>query len=259
MDIIQAVFLALVQGITEFLPISSSAHLVLAPLLFGWSGSMAFDVVVHAGTLCAVVFHYRRPLLLALRRADESALPGVSGRNLLSCMAAGSLPILAAGFLLYDLVNLHLRVPLLIALATVVFAIFLWLADRVKECGAALSPVIALWIGLGQVLALIPGVSRSGITITVARLFGLSRRAAADFSFVLAIPVILAATAYEVFALYRTPATVALDVLVTGFVVAAGFALATIRLFVRFVERIGLLPFVIYRLLIGGILLSIYL
>ncbi len=259
MDILQSAFLALVQGITEFLPISSSAHLILAPELLGWSGSLTFDVVAHGGTLCAVALHYRRPLALALRASDDIALGGIRGKDLLWHMVIGSLPILAAGFFLYGFVDLRLRSPLLIAGTTIFFALLLWLADRTRRRPRALGPMVALWVGLAQVLALIPGVSRAGITLTAARFLGVSRSDAANFSFLLALPVIAAATAYEAFVLFDGYEDVALDALLTGFVVAAVFALMTIRLFLRFVETVGLLPFVIYRVIVGCVLLFIYL
>ena len=259
MDVIQAIFLALVQGITEFLPISSSAHLVLIPHLFDWKSSLAFDVVLHGGTLFAVVFHYRKPLALALHASSDKALVGIEGGRLLRCMVIGSLPILAAGFFLHDLVELYLRSPLMVAGMTIIFALLLWLADAIGRRQCSLSPMVALWVGLAQVLALVPGVSRAGITLTAARFLGLSRRDAADFSFLLAIPAIAAATIYEVFLIADSYERVSLDAMIAGFVVSAVFALVTIRLFLRFVEAIGLLPFVIYRIAIGGVLLFIYL
>lgn len=258
MDIIQAAFLALLQGITEFLPISSSAHLVLVPELLGWNSSLTFDVVVHGGTLFAVVLHYRKPLTLALCASDDVALAGIKGKDLLWYMVIGSLPVLVVGFFLYSLVELYLRSPLLIAGTTILFALLLWFADASSRRIRALGPMVALWVGLAQILALIPGVSRTGITLTAARFLGLSRRDAVNFSFLLAVPVIVAATAYEMLNVFDSYQYVALDVLLIGFVVAAVFALITIRLFIRFVEAVGLLVFVVYRVILGSVLFLIY-
>ena len=143
---------------------------------------------------------------------------------------------------------------------TILFALFLWFADVVNSWEDKLTLKIAIWVGLGQALALVPGVSRAGITITMGRLLGLSYRSAADFAFLLAIPAILAATLYELYVFYSSPhPEVAVEVLIVGFSVSAIFAFFSIDLFLRFVERVGLLPFVIYRIVLGGVILAIYL
>ena len=262
MDNLHGIFLALLQGVTEFLPVSSSAHLVLAHEALGLRGdSLAFDVTVHAGTLSAVIWHYRSQLaalLLACKPrasgyASGYALGGGEDRRLLAALAVASLPVLAVGFAFETAIEEYLRAPPVIAAATVVFALALWFADarrsgHVRE----ITWRCALWIGVAQTLALIPGTSRTGVTITAALLLGLSRERATHFSLLLAIPVILAATASQASQLVQAPTAWA--PLALGFAVAAAFALATIRLFVRFVEKVGMLPFVAYRCVLGALL-----
>ena len=261
MDIIQASVLALVQGITEFLPISSSAHLILLPKLLGWQNYLIFDVVVHSGTLCAVLYIYRKQLSSAIFTPNAIAFEATAtqGKYLLLYMSIGSVPILMAGFLLHNLIESQLRTPVIIAAMTIIWGIFLWLANNCPSSQKSLTAKIALWVGLGQMLALIPGVSRAGITITVARFLGLSKRTAADFSFLLAIPAILFATIYEVFIFYSEPEYVATEALIYGFLIALISAFCIIRLFLYLVDKIGLIPFAIYRIILGTIILLIYL
>ncbi len=261
METFQSVVLALLQGVTEFLPVSSSAHLVLARDWLGWEGErLVFDVTVHAGTLCAVIFHYRKQLAALLRACLPHTPHDDENFRLLTAIAVASLPVLVAGFWFEPLIKAHLRTVPVIAAATIVFALALWLAD-VRRAGDANAVTLrgAVWIGLAQMLALVPGTSRAGVVITAGLLLGLSRRQSAHFSFLLAIPVILAATALEAVQLARgmSVEAAALPSLVIGFAVSAVFALATIRLFIRFVEKIGLLPFVLYRLLLGAVLLGL--
>ncbi len=261
MDTFQAISLALVQGITEFLPISSSAHLILLPTLTDWADQgLAFDVAVHLGTLCAVIFHYRAPLtdmLSGLRRA-----PG--RHNILTLIAVASIPVLAAGYAFEHAIEQHLRAPLVIASATVGFGLLLWAAVRreARMSPSQAKPLTlksALIIGLMQTLALIPGTSRAGITITAGLFLGLSREQSINFSFLLAIPVILLASLYEAAKIGAQPDTGAWPLLITGFVVSAVVALATIRLFLTLTGKVGLMPFVVYRLALGALLFALFL
>ena len=199
MDNLHGILLALLQGVTEFLPVSSSGHLVLMHEALGSRGdALAFDVAVHAGTLFAVVWHYR-PQLAALLRACRPRAPGRDAdRRLLAALVVASLPVLAAGLAFETVVEEHLRTPTVIAAATVVFALALWFADAGRTGDVReITWRCALWIGLAQTLALIPGASRTGVVITAALLVGLSRERATHFSLLLAIPVILAATASQ--------------------------------------------------------------
>ena len=264
MDFTPIVLLALVQGLTEFLPISSSAHLILVPILTGWQDQgLAFDVAVHVGTLAAVVVYFRRELL----RMAREWLVSLTGRRLTVdaklawAVIVATIPAGLAGLLLDDLVEHILRSPLVIALATVGFGLLLWWADatgkRVRgEHQIGWRDVVV--IGLAQALALIPGTSRSGITMTAGLAMGLTREAAARFSFLLSIPIILAAGGLETLKLADAPQPVAWDVLVSGAVLSGVSAFFCIHFFLKLLERVGMLPFVIYRLVLGVFLLAVF-
>lgn len=248
MDIWQAAVLALVQGVTEFLPISSSAHLILLPKFMAWTdGGVAFDAAAHLGTLCAVVFHFRRQLAAWPRSAE--------GRAMLAMVGAASLPVLAAGYLLEAQIVGNLRAAPIIAAATIGFALALWLADRRQGTERRIRPGAAMLIGLAQTLALIPGASRTGVTLTAALLLGVARREAAEFSFLLSIPVIAAVAAFELTKLTAPPA--AWTAIGVGFLVSALVAFAALRFFLALVVRVGLAPFVVYRLALGGVILAV--
>ena len=196
MEWLQIIVLALVQGITEFLPISSSAHLILVAELGSWPDQgLAFDVAVHLGTLAAVCLYFRNDLLTYL----QSTLGAVSGRGAddgfveMLKVGAASLPVAVAGLLFKDDVEGAWRTLTTIASTTIIFGIVLGLADRLRGEREALSWLDASLIGAAQMLALIPGTSRSGITITAALFLGLSRTRAARFSFLLSIPTIAGA------------------------------------------------------------------
>ena len=263
MDAFQAVFLALVQGITEFLPVSSSAHLVLLPSLMQWPDQgIAFDVAVHLGTLCAVVFHYRASLAEMLR--DLRRCPRRD--NVVVLLAVASIPVLAAGYALENVIEQHLRTHLVIASTTVGFGLLLWAAVwrharmRARHSRApsgVLDLKSALVIGLAQTFALVPGTSRAGVTITAGLFLDLPREQAIHFSFLLAIPVILLATLYE--AAGAGTGHDAWPEFALGFAVSAVFALLTIRLFLALTERVGLTPFIVYRLVLGALLFALVL
>ncbi len=252
----EAVVLALVQGVTEFLPVSSSAHLILPAALLGWPDQgLAFDVAVHAGTLLAVLVYLRRDLAgflassarLATRRVWDDKL------DLLARLGLASAPIAVCGWLFADSVAVNLRGTAVVASATLVFGLALWWADRRARGGAAGAvPSIggALAIGLAQALALVPGASRAGVTITAALLLGLGRAAAVRFSFLLAIPAIAGATALLAMEA-AADKTADWRLLALGFAVAAASAFATIAAMLAFVERVGLAPFALYRIALG--------
>ena len=260
MDLLQVIVLALVQGITEFLPISSSAHLILVPVLTGWpEQGLAFDVAVHLGSLAAVVFYFRRDLnqmavnwVLSFSRLELEA----EGR-LAWAVVFATIPAGLAGLFLDDIVELYLRAPLVIAAATVVFGLLLWYADRRRDntrSEGELGWRDVVFVGLAQVLALIPGTSRSGITITAGLMAGLSRQAAARFSFLLSIPIILAAGGLKSVELAQAAERVDWRAFGIGTLLSGVFAYACIHYFLRLVERVGMFPFVIYRLLLGALL-----
>ncbi|MEM8766837.1 MAG: undecaprenyl-diphosphate phosphatase [Pseudomonadota bacterium] len=259
MEWLQIIVLALVQGITEFLPISSSAHLILVAELGIWPDQgLPFDVAVHLGTLAAVCLYFRSDLLTYL----NSSFGAISGRGVdddfleMLKVGAASVPVAIAGLLFKDDVEGTWRTLTTIATTTIVFGILLGFADRRPGSREAFSWLDALLIGGAQMLALIPGTSRSGITITAALLLGLSRTRAARFSFLLSIPTIAGAALLTTLDLLATPEPARWLDLISGAALAAISAYLCISAFIALVERTGMLPYVIYRLLLGiGLLL----
>ncbi|MEP5763060.1 MAG: undecaprenyl-diphosphate phosphatase [Halieaceae bacterium] len=255
---LRSVVLAIIQGLTEFLPISSSAHLILPAQLLGWQDQgLAFDVAVHLGSLLAVVFYFREQLLqlavggIAALRARQSN----AELRMIALLLLASLPIGVSGLLLKDWVAGELRSVTVIALATIGFGVLLGLADRGTARRSEFGWRAALLIGLAQVLAIIPGTSRSGITMTAALLCGINRQSAARFSFLLSIPVILGASTLTVVELGQAAAPVPWGQLLIGVLVAGTTAYASIAVFLRWLDRVGFMPFVIYRVVLGVALL----
>lgn len=265
MDWLQVWVLSLLQGLTEFLPISSAAHLILVPVLTEWEDQgLAFDVATHIGTLVAIMAYFRHELL----RVSAGWLRQVSGRGgspesmLGWAVIFGTVPAAVAGLIFAGIIETSLRAPLVIAATTVGFALLLWFADR-RGRGVRDEWSIGwrdvLIVGGVQALALIPGTSRSGITMTAALLLGFSRRAAARYSFLLAIPIIALAGGYQTLVLLRAPpATVDWIQLGAGAMIAGVAAWLSVHWFLRLIEKIGMLPFVIYRLLLGGLLFLLF-
>lgn len=264
MDLLHVLVLAIVQGLTEFLPISSSGHLILVPVVLGWPDQgLPFDVAVHLGTLGAVVFYFRRELWPMTRDALDTLRGGPRTResDLAWWVVIGTLPAVVAGGLFGGFIAEALRSPLVIAATTAGFGALLWLADvrgGRHRSEADIGWRDALIIGLAQAIALIPGTSRSGITMTAALFLGLHRQAAARFSFLLSIPIILAATCYELLQLYREPEPADWGVLAIGALAAGVVAYLTIRGFVALLGRIGMAPFALYRLFLAAVLWWIY-
>ena len=263
MDIFQAIALALLQGLTEFLPISSSAHLILLPVLAGWEDQgLAFDVAVHVGTLSAVVAYYRKDLWQIITAWIRS----VAGRGTSDdsrtawYVVAGTIPVGLVGISLPDKVEDMLRSPLVIAASTIVFAVLMWWAQkRAMEQRTAISWKDVIVVGLFQALALIPGTSRSGITITAGLMTGLKREQAARFSFLLSIPVIALAGMVKGLELYRSAEPVMWDLIAIGTGISAVVAYLTIGWFLRLLDKVGLMPFVWYRLFLGVFLFAVFL
>lgn len=262
MDIFQAIALAVLQGLTEFLPISSSAHLILLPVIVGWEDQgLAFDVAVHVGTLTAVVVYFRK-ILAKIIVAWFGSLAG-KGFNeeakLAWYVGLGSIPVGLVGISLSDATQEALRSPLIIAGAIIVFALLLWWAEkRAKEQRETISLLDAVIIGLFQAVALIPGTSRSGITITAGLLLGLTREYAAKFSFLLSIPVIALAGSLKVWELYQSGISVNWNFMFIGAAVSAIVAYLSISWFLRLLDRIGMMPFIWYRLVLGVVLIGVF-
>ncbi len=265
MTTLQLVVLAVVQGLTEFLPISSSAHLILIPQLTGWPDQgLAFDVAAHLGSLAAVCVYFRHDLarLAAawLRSLSERRLDGDAG--LAWAVLFATVPVGLAGLAAHDTIAGELRSPLLIAATTVLFGIALWWADAAgarQRTLAALGWRDVLVIGCAQALALIPGTSRSGVTMTAALALGLTREAAARFSFLLSVPVIVLAGGVEIRALALAGGAQPWGGLALVAVCSALSAWLCIHLFLTFIGRLGMWPFALYRFALGAVLLWLFL
>ena len=262
MDILQAIALAVLQGLTEFLPISSSAHLILLPIIVGWQDQgLAFDVAVHVGTLTAVVVYYRKDIAKILLAWFGSLVgKGLNDEAKLAWyVGLGTIPVGLVGMSLSDNMQEALRSPLVIAGATIVFALLLWWAERrAKEQRDTITLLDAVMVGLFQAIALIPGTSRSGITITAGLLLGLKREYAARYSFLLSIPVIALAGSLKALELYQSDIAVSWDFMIIGAVDSAVVAYLSIAWFLRLLSKIGMMPFVWYRLVLGVVLICVF-
>ncbi len=269
MPIFLLLVLAVVQGITEFLPISSSGHLILVwelfeaggqdPEAFPESVELSFDVAVHVGTLLAVIHYFRRDVWQML-----AGLPKLTndwrdpGAHLIIALVIGTIPVILAGFFLKEWIELTLRNITVVAWTTIIFGLLLYWADRrvpSKDSLDHLRLSDALIIGLAQVLALVPGTSRSGITMTAARALGFNRPDSAHFSMLLAIPTIAGAGTLAGLSLFKTGELhFGLDAL---FAAAIAFVVAwvSIALLIGWLRRASFTPFVVYRLILGGVLL----
>ncbi len=263
MDLIQIVLLALIQGLTEFLPISSSAHLILAPYVFGYADQgLAFDLAVHLGTLLAVLLYFRREIMLMLQDWFSSLTPSgkpTANSRLGWAIILATIPVMLVGVLIKDLVEHELRAPQVIAATTIIIGLLLWWADRYSKRSLDITSMNlkhALFIGAAQALALIPGTSRSGITMAAALMLGYSREAASRFSFLLSIPTILASVIWVGKDLFAAAETVNWGDLALGILLSFIAAYTTIHFFLRFIERIGMAPFAIYRLVLGAVILG---
>jgi undecaprenyl-diphosphatase len=256
----ETIVLALIQGFTEFLPISSSAHLILPSQLLGWPDQgLAFDVAVHVGTLLAVVWYYRDDVgellvgWVGSWRGHHNAYSRLAWLLIWATIPAGLVGILGSG-----LVENYGRSAAVIAATTIGFGLVLWYADaRASERSGihALTLKQALLIGVAQALALIPGTSRSGITMTAGLLLGLTRVDAARFSFLLSIPIIMMAGGYNAMKLIEQAEPVVWQPLLLGILVSFVAAYLCIVYFMKIISRLGMLPFVIYRLALGTLLL----
>ncbi len=257
-DLFLSFILGLIQGLTEFLPISSSAHLLFPSSLFGTNDlGLSFDIAVHAGTLVAVIYYFRSELT-SMTVAVLTNTENVLGHRKLSYqLILATLPIVFFGLFASDLVNNNRDSLENIALANIIFAALLLLAykfsSRSKEL-IQLSVLAAIFIGFFQVFALFPGASRSGIAISAALLIGLNLKDASRFAFLLAIPTILGALVFLLKDIILFDESINLLPMFIGFITSMVFAFITIKYFLAFVERIGMYPFVIYRVFLGALL-----
>jgi undecaprenyl-diphosphatase len=257
MDTLQIIVLAIVQGFTEFLPISSSAHLILVPAFTHWPDQgQAFDVALHIGSLMAVVAYFRhdlRNMLLAWFTSLSTRQQTPESRLAWSVIFA-TIPAGLVGLIFKDYIELNLRGAEVIATTTIIFGLLLWYADSIGKRNRdenAMKWTDVLFIGCAQAIALIPGTSRSGITMTAALMMGFTRSAAARFSFLLSVPIILLSGGLKSIDLIRSDTPVDWYALLAGTVLSAISAYICIHLFLKLLERIGMLPFVVYRVLLG--------
>jgi undecaprenyl-diphosphatase len=255
-SVLQAIVLGIVQGLTEFLPVSSSAHLILVPWLLKWQEDpgLAFDVVLHLGTLLAlVIFYWREWLEMVLSLANGDRVR----RRLLFLLIVASVPGAIIGILLEKQAETIFRSPVLIAVTLATLGLILWAADAFgskKRKIDNLTLLDALLIGLSQALAIIPGVSRSGATITTARFLGIDRADAANFSFLMATPIIAGAGLLEARKFFHSGLTAQLG---WGFAASAVFGLLAIVWLLSYVRTHTYRPFAIYRIVLAAVVVAV--
>jgi undecaprenyl-diphosphatase len=258
----QGLVYGLVQGLTEFLPVSSSAHLTLLPVFFRWEDpGLGFDVALHVGTLIAVLWYFWRDwwdlVVGAARSLGEGSLLGNERAQLLWKIVLASIPAMVMGLAFEKQAEAAFREPTLIAATLAGLGLVLYWADRQPDRNDELHSIPwrgALWIGLAQAAAIVPGVSRSGVTITAARLLGVGRETSARFSFLLSTPVIAGAAVLKIEALLAAwNHTGQLLAVVAS--AAAGFA--AIAGLIRYVRTRSYLPFVLYRLVLAALVLAV--
>jgi undecaprenyl-diphosphatase len=267
--VVQALIMGIVQGLTEFLPISSSGHLLLTPFLLGWDdafiNSLAFSVMLHLGTLAALLVYFRAEWVrivpagfAAIRDRSFAADPD---RRLAWLLVAATIPAAIAGFLFNDAIETVIREPAVVAVTLVVGGIILWLADHLGRSDRRVEDVtfpVATGIGVAQALALIPGISRSGISISAGRFAGLDREAAARFSFLMATPITAGAIVFEVRRLMAGElGGVELLPLVVGMVSAFAAGVFAISILLRYLRTHSLTIFVVYRFVLAALVLVV--
>lgn len=266
LDLLQISWLAFIQGVTEFLPISSSAHLILPSLLLGWPDQgLTFDVAMHLGSLFAVMLYFRELIrsiaLASLKQLFKGQSSGEARLGWLLIVA--TIPAGLAGIVLNDFVGEYVRALPVIAAASIVFALLLLWSEKRSSAAQSLESLTlrqAVAIGCAQALALIPGASRSGVTMMAALMCNLGKTDAAKFSFLLSIPIILASGLLKTVELFgETANPIAWSELFYGAALSCLVAFACIHFFLQLINRIGFMPFVIYRLILGAVLLFVYL
>ena len=271
MEILQAAILGIIQGLTEFLPISSSGHLIVVPSILGWedfTNNLLFDVALHLGTASAVIVFFRRDWIRIITAffqrvfAPRDILRDVDSR-LFVLILVGTIPAVIAGLLFKDFIVEVLREPQVVAITLILFAFVLWIADRVSSKSRDMTKMRlkdAIFVGLAQAVALIPGVSRSGVTITTGLFTGLNREAAARFSFMLSTPVILGAGVLSVKEAFSSSNNdLGIGAFAVGILTAAIIGFLAIKYLLRYVLTHNYNVFVWYRVLVGVSILVYFL
>lgn len=258
MSYLQAVVLGFLQGLGEFLPISSSAHLAIAPYFFNWNyQGLQYDVMLHLGTLLAIVAFFWKDWIKII--ADGIRKPREQEGRLLWYIVVATIPGALAGYLLEDKAETVFREPWAIAFSLMIFSLFIFLADKLAKNQKdldSLNLVEVLLIGLAQSLAILPGASRSGMTIMAALFLGYRRQSAARFSFLLATPLIIGAALLEVPKISLAQVN---GPFVVGFLSSAIFGFLSIKFLLSFLKTKNLVPFVVYRLVLAVLILLKYL
>ena len=270
--IIQALIMGIVQGLTEFLPVSSSGHLILVPYLFGWDDpfitSLAFSVMLHIGTLVALLTYFKgdwlRLIPAGLATIRDRSFREDPDRKLAWALVAATIPAAIVGFLFSDFFETQIRQPGLVAVTMVVGGLILWIADRFGAQSRTVDDVtlpVATGIGIAQALALIPGISRSGISISAGRFAGLDRAAAARFAFLMATPITAGAIVFEARKLLTGEAgvEVALVPLLVGLVASLISGFAAIHFMLRYLRTRSLQVFVWYRFALVAVVVVVLL
>jgi undecaprenyl-diphosphatase len=258
--LLAAALLGVIQGLTEFLPVSSSAHLILARAFFGWDAEifgLAFDVALHVGTLVAVLAYFRKDVWAMIAAAPGAPTAQSGPGRLARLIVIGTLPVVLAGVLFAGWLESHLRTPTVIAATLAIGGIALLAAERLgasRRDEQALTATDAIVMGIGQSAALVPGLSRSGSTIATGMFLGMTRESAARFSFLLGIPAIGAAAAKEGIHLVRTGLSPdAMTLFAVGMLTSAAVGYLTIRYFMRFLVGHRLDVFAYYRLALAAV------
>jgi undecaprenyl-diphosphatase len=267
MPIFHAVVLAIIQALTEFLPVSSTAHLILVPWFLHWDdGGLTFDVALHAGTLVAVIIYFFRDWVQIIAQGfglDIGRDPDLKqNRSLLWLLAIGSIPIGIVGYLFDKQADTVWRQPYVIGTMLIVVGIIMWLAEKRRVGSKSMNTVQfgdAIVVGLAQAVSVIPGTSRSGATITAGLFCNMNRETAARFSFLLSTPAIAAAVAKKAWDIHKTGG-VRPDMklpIVVGIIVSGVLGAVVIAFFLRYLRRDSLMPFVYYRIVFGIIVIAL--
>jgi|TARA_B100000959_G_scaffold17407_1_gene16832 undecaprenyl-diphosphatase len=256
MDFLQILILSAIQGITEFLPISSQSHLILASALLGMKDQgLGFDIALHAGSLFAILIYYRKEIYKIVSASNE-------GMQYLKLIIIGSIPLPIIGLLFVDLVSTNMRSIESVAFMTIIFAFILYFSDTKKKATISelqsISIFTIVFIGFMQTLAIMPGVSRSGIVITAALLANFSRENSIKISFLLSIPAIFMATVYQSMKLYEIGDIEILNEHLLGMFLSLILSYITIHLFISTINKISFTPYIVYRLILGIVLIRFF-
>ena len=254
MEIINVIVLSFIQGVTEFLPISSSSHLVLLSELSNFPDQgLGFDIALHAGSLLAILIYFKDEIKKIFVMTDD-------GRNYLKLMIFASIPLPIIGVIFIDYVSLYMRNVQPIAIMTIIFALALFFVDKNRKESKKIincSYSLMFFIGLMQALAIMPGVSRSGVVITAALLVGFTRKDSIRISFLLSIPAIFMASTYQTLELLSTNEVIIVKDYIFGFLLSFVFSYLTIKLFISTINKVTFSPYIIYRIILGTALLII--